>query len=102
VNLIGNNDAGRYDTSNFTGGSPFTTYSQALALIGSLQVEEIFFVSDTFGTFPSRDLTLGSINGAFTPAAAVPEPTSLLLLGSGLVALGFVARRRAEPNAEPK
>jgi len=34
VNLIGNNDAGRYDTSAFTGGSPFTTYASALALVG--------------------------------------------------------------------
>ena len=62
VNLIGNNDAGRYDTGNFSGGSPFTTYNSALALVGSLKVLEIFYVTDTFGSFPSRDETLFSIN----------------------------------------
>jgi len=65
MNLIGNNDPGRYDDSQFAGGSPFTTYANALALVGSLPVLEIFYVTDTFGTgthFPDRDETLFSIN----------------------------------------
>lgn len=64
VNLIGNNDPGRYDTSAFPGGSPFTTYSAALALVGNNRVGDIFYVTDTFGNFPSRDETLFSIGGS--------------------------------------
>ena len=63
-NVIGNNDSGRYDTSAFSGGSPFTTYSAALALVGTNRVGDIFYVTDTFGSFPSRDETLFSIGGS--------------------------------------
>ena len=37
-NVIGNNDTGRYDTSQFTGGNTFTDYSSALALLGSPRI----------------------------------------------------------------
>lgn len=62
VNLIGNNDAGRYDTSAFPGGSPFSTYAAALALLGSQQVVRVTYILDTFSPFPNRDETLNSIN----------------------------------------
>jgi len=77
LNLIGNNDPGRYDTSHFPGGNPFTTYNSALALIGSLQVEEIFYVTDTFGAVPSRDETLFSIGGL----VSVPCPADGFQVG---------------------
>lgn len=74
VNLIGNNDAGRYDTSAFPGGSPFTTYSgspsSALSLAGDNRVGDIFYVTDTFGSFPSRDETLFSIGGSVSSCQA--------------------------------
>ena len=38
------------------------------------------------------DLTGGTVNG--TPSVAAPEPSSLLLLGSGFLALGGFARKR--------
>lgn len=91
-NVIGNNDPGRYDTSNFSGGSPFTDYSTTLALVGSLQVQDIFFVTDTFDPFPSRDETLFALGGTFTPAE-VPEPGSLGLIGVGLLLLATIRRR---------
>lgn len=44
-NLIGNNDAGRYDYSNF-GGSPFTTYSAAPASVLAGSVVKVTLVVD--------------------------------------------------------
>jgi hypothetical protein len=88
VNLIGNNDPGRYDTAQFMGGSPFTTYAAALALVGGLQVEEIDMVSDTYGQLPSRNLTLDAIGGTINdPDPAIPEPSTMALLGLGGAAL---------------
>jgi hypothetical protein len=45
-NLIGNNDAGRYDTSQVQAGTQSNTYAGALALIGSQQVTSIDLVAD--------------------------------------------------------
>jgi hypothetical protein len=77
--------------------------SSGLALAGSLTP------SDSFGAgaltssnmlasdgSTASDLTLGSILGSHTlggSAAAVPEPTTLLLALLGLVSLGCVPRR---------
>lgn len=46
-NLIGNNDAGRYDTSQVQSGTQSNTYSGALSLIGSQQVTSIDLVADS-------------------------------------------------------
>jgi uncharacterized repeat protein (TIGR01451 family) len=62
VNLIGNMDNGRYDTSQFAGGSPYTDYANALALAGAYRVLSITMIEDTFGEFPDRNLVLTSIN----------------------------------------
>lgn len=45
-NLIGNNDTGRYDTSQVQAGTQSNTYSGALSLIGSQQVTKIDLVVD--------------------------------------------------------
>lgn len=45
-NLIGNNDTGRYDTSQVQSGTQSNTYAGALALVGSQQVTEIDLVVD--------------------------------------------------------
>lgn len=57
-----------------------------------MPVEEILMVEDTFGDFPSRDLTLNSINGAFN--AANPEPGTFGLMGAGLLAASVFLRGR--------
>jgi len=46
-NLIGNNDTGRYDTSQVMAGSQSNTYAGALALIGSQTVTSIDLVVDS-------------------------------------------------------
>jgi hypothetical protein len=57
-NLIGNNDTGRYDTSQVQSGTQSNTYSGALALIGSQQVIEIDLVVDSGWFFNPKQQTV--------------------------------------------
>jgi uncharacterized membrane protein len=64
--------------------------------IGYLDTNGIFTVFDVPGgtnTVANGINDVGEIVGTFTPAP-IPEPTSLVLLASGLTVLGFVIRRR--------
>jgi hypothetical protein len=97
VNVIGNNDAGRYDDSQFAGGSPFTTYAATLALMGSLSVVEFDVVLDGgWGANGNQELTLNSLDYS---VAATPLPATLPLFASGLGALGLLGWRRKRKNA---
>lgn len=95
-NVIGNNDAGRYDTSAFLGGSPFTTHSAALAMLGNADVLRLGFVMDAFHPLASQNLTLNGIHATaeIGDGAVVPEPGIVALMAIGFGAL--CARRRKQ------
>jgi hypothetical protein len=57
-NLIGNNDTGRYDTSQVQTGTQSNTYSGALSLIGSQQVTSIDLVVDSGWFFNPKTQTV--------------------------------------------
>jgi hypothetical protein len=75
-NLIGNNDTGRYDTSQVQAGTQSNTYAGALALIGSQQVNKIDLVVDAGWFFNPKVQTVlvrnVQINGQ---TFFVPTPT---------------------------
>ena len=57
-NLIGNNDTGRYDTSQVQAGTQSNTYAGALSLIGSQSVTEIDLVVDSGWFFNPKSQTV--------------------------------------------
>ena len=57
-NLIGNNDACRYDTSQISPGTQCNTYAGTLALIGSQTVTGIQLVVDGGWFFPDKEQTV--------------------------------------------
>lgn len=57
-NLIGNNDTGRYDTSQVQSGTQSNTYAGALALLGSQTVTEIDLVADSGWAFTPKTQTV--------------------------------------------
>jgi hypothetical protein len=57
-NLIGNNDVGRYDTSQVQSGTQSNTYSGALALVGSQPVTSISLVVDAGWAFTPQVQTV--------------------------------------------
>jgi hypothetical protein len=57
-NLIGNNDIGRYDTSQVQAGTQSNTYAGALALVGSQQVTGVDLVVDSGWFFDPKVQTV--------------------------------------------
>src|SRR4051794_15146677 len=85
-NLIGNNDTGRYDTSQVQPGTQVSTYSAALALINSkpaaeqvvrsvsFDVDAGYAFADKEQTVQLRKLTVNSLE--FPTVAPTPEPVA--------------------------
>lgn len=74
------------DTITLPGSAPFATYSYNVSGSGAITFQALG--GDNVGEL------LDNVRLA-TPAAAVPEPGTLAILGSGLAALGLLRRRRA-------
>jgi hypothetical protein len=71
---------------------PAGTFCTGLfSITGGTGFSESFFFDMNDPTI-AGDLTGGTVNGV--PSVAAPEPSSLLLLGSGFLALGGFARKR--------
>ena len=87
VNVIGSPDNGRYDTSGFTGGSPFTTYANAVAMLGNATVLRLGIVEDTFGTIGDKNITVDSLNASFVPLPSAVWGGAGLLCVLGLMKL---------------
>ena len=82
-NLIGNNDTGRYDTSQVQAGTQSNTYAGALSLVGSQQVTEIDLVTDSGWFFNPKLQTVlvrnVQVNGQtfYPPASPKQSPAKL-------------------------
>jgi hypothetical protein len=89
-NLLALTDNGRYDLGG-VGGSAYTDRAAALALAGGYFVLRASLILDSFGG-ADKTFVIDGIS-AEGPLAAIPEPATILLLGSGLAWLGGSAWR---------
>ena len=81
------------DGSNATYGAPGINYGTSL-LVG-LEPRDLFSIVGNVLTIDWRASDPGDHIRVFTQATPVPEPETYALFMAGLLAVGFIARRRA-------
>ena len=84
---------------------PSGTFASFFLTFGTDMVDEFSFIVGNGGNAP-QSLTVGSLTlndttyGVSAPVAAVPEPSSLLLLMPGLIGFAFLRRHSGRINYE--
>jgi len=105
ANVLANDGSSRYDLGPF-GGSAFTDYSAALALLGSWNISEIDLVLDGgWGKNGRQELLACSLNvngtsfGGACPTRQVDEASTLPVMGAGLGLGIFILRRKRKQQS---
>jgi len=107
ANVLANDGSSRYDLGPF-GGSAFTDYSAALALLGSWNISEIDLVLDGgWGANGRQELLACSLNvngtsfGGACPTRQVDEASTLPVMAAGLGLGLFMLRRKRKQQSAP-
>lgn len=86
-----------YTSNGDTKTYAFSTTQDFLNAVTLMNNEAISLSSVNFGRIPFQQLLIVSPNGienSSLPSAQLPEPASLILIGTGLAALGFGMKKR--------